>query len=166
MRSPFLIACGVTFLVIIADVLSGCGDIEEYPKELDPIGPKQEASPTPLPTTAPSNPICEGVQSFSGGTVWKPEGDNSKTPVLIIRSEFQVPFECSVLLKDGSLAPMRFTGFANGDRQHHRLGDVRTGDAIFCEDVASRALGGFVECRDVNQTCTFAMHKNPCRRKD
>lgn len=159
-------------LIFILLVLIGCGEIEEYPKEIDPIGSKdEEPTFTPVPEFPRMNPICDGVQRFSGGNVWKPAGDETRSPVMIIKQDFYLPFQCRVLLEDGTFREMRYTGFANGDRQHHRVDDarnpIRDGKGFKdCEDIAGRALGGVVECRDENQICTWAMHRDPCRRKD
>lgn len=149
-------------LIIFLSILIGCGEIEELPKEIDPIGPKDVASPTPLPTAEPMNPICPGVQDFRDGPEghrWKVSGENTGQPVLLIHSDYQVPFRCKILLKNGKLLDMRETGFANGNRQHQRVDRD-------CSEIAGKALGGFIECKDENQTCVFAMHKNPCVNKD
>lgn len=140
-------------------LLAGCGElekVEEIPKEIDPIGPKDEATPEP------ENPICPGVQDFRDGPNghrWKVSGENTGKPVLLINSDYQIPFRCKILLKNGEFLDMRETGFANGNRQHQRVDRD-------CSQIAGKAEGGFIECKDENQTCVFSMHKNPCKDKD
>lgn len=138
---------------ILLLTLTACGDLPDWdggfpmpsptPTGTPPASP--EPSPEPLPVL---NPICEGEQRFGrDNNVWKPKSDaTSSIPnslVAILSERWVEPFVCIATLKNGAVEVLKFTGFANGDRQHHRgvlPGGRYTGDVL---------------CTDSQQDCLF-----------
>ena len=109
----------ISVLVLIS-LCTACGeDIPVWPPEPTPTPIMPTASPTETPEPI-SNPPCEWVMDFRDGMLWKPVSDKG-TLVVLIREEFEVPFEgCYVVTKEGVEEQMFFTGFSNGNRQTWR----------------------------------------------
>ena len=111
-------------------ILYGCGEFEELPNidieelpdeitgsdELDPPDPIME-------DVVKSNPICTKVMRANDGNegfLWR-DGDHTGHLVVLLPKRFTAPFvSVTALRKDGTRDRLRYTGFANGDRQHWR----------------------------------------------
>ena len=138
--------------------LSACSEIGLPPPEPLPTpSPTPTATATPIP--APTNPPCPRAIPFEDGpegNVWKPVADHSPNCVILLHSKWVEEFSCKALLKTGEYSGLKFTGYANGDRHHHR-----------CDRKAGRyARDGHVLCEDSSQVCKFTYKGKPKRRHD
>lgn len=99
----------------------------------------------------PTEPLCD-EDSFSGGTLWKPQGENSNNLVVLVRSDYEDFDFCEVKLRSGGYEQLGYTGRSNGHRQTYR-GDAPGGRAY-----AGKRLQGGVRCwyvADVLSECVF-----------
>ena len=90
-----------------------------------------------IPITQPNDPMCDGAvmgPDGAGGFLWKPISDNDGHLVILFPPEFERTFNRVYVVNAIGLAEdLRFTGFANGNRQHWRAsmsGDHYTGRVI------------------------------------
>lgn len=146
------------WVTLISFYLTGCDEIREIPKELDPIDNSQ--TPTPTPTEVKTNPVCNRIENFrdgGGNNLWKPSGDHSNALVVLFNSKFHAAFDtCKVTRKSGEVEDLRFTGFSNGDRQTWR------GKAPGARYVDN----GRVSCFEFKQMCTFQFKGSAGNRHD
>lgn len=161
--------CAVSIIWSCAWLFIGCGEVKEIPDEIVIIDDnKPDATPT-----AQSNPLCEGVQDFTDGTLWKPVSDGggpefSGNPVFLISNKFEKQFEkCAVELKDGTMHELRcidnapwthtpFSCFSNGERQTWRVG-------VAAKSVKRDAK---IYCEELTQTCVFQFRGRPVDRHE
>lgn len=133
---------------------------KEYPKELPPLtgdsGDTIIVNPTPEP---PTNPLCnEGQFAGEQPFVWKPESENvqffcdppRRVAVVLLPSRFVAEFDSVSIGTDEA----RFTGFANGGRQHWR----------FCKKGEEFGRNFQVVAREAKQECSFTI-RNGARRQ-
>lgn len=134
--------------------MQGCGDDWEdiIPCEFDADCDEPTPSPSPdpdpvepTPSPSPANPDCPAVTMFGqDGSLWKPRSDEGKL-VVLLPSRYRGEFRCTATRKDGEVEVLRYTGFANDDRQHHR-GELAGG---------KYENNGTVSCEDSRQVCLF-----------
>lgn len=142
----------LTYIAILS-LCTACGDgvFEGIPTPTPTPFPSQSPTPEPSPEL---NPMCMNPMEFEGGMLWKPESDSGGL-VVLIRDEFVVPFEsCYVVTKKGKEEQLRFTGFANGDRQHWR-GQRKGGRYM-----------GAVTCVDSDQLCIWQFDGDSSKRQE
>lgn len=81
-------------------------------------------TPTPLPPAPKINPYCTKTQTAAdgaGGFLWKPVSDSDGKVAVILPARFVKKFdEVAIVTPTGGVEQLRFTTFANGDRQHWR----------------------------------------------
>ena len=121
-------------VILVLGITVGCGDEGvEFPEPMPAPTPAPMPLPTPTPEPVVENPLCTETMGVDGGGgfLWKPEGENFPTLVVLLPGKFQSEFErVEATRKDGSVESLRFTGFSNFDpdglRQTWR-GDLRGG---------------------------------------
>lgn len=110
--------------------------------------------PEPVPTPAPGQ--CESPLAFTGGTLWKPQGDHSGKLVVLLAEQHDYD-SCKVKRKDGSWEELTYTGRSNGNRQTWR------GDAPGGPTYAGKNAGGGVDC---DNGCFFPLPGRPRDRHE
>lgn len=108
------------------------------------------------PTVTPTPPqvACESPLSFSGGTLWKPQGDHSGKLVILLAEQHDYS-ECKVKKRNGGWEDLEFTGRSNGNRQTWR--GSQPGGPYY----AGKLKDGGVLCDD---GCFFPIPGSPKRR--
>lgn len=107
------------------------------------------------------HPSCPEPQSWSGGNLWKPRGENSGKLVVLLRTSYPLFDTCSVKLKNGNREDMEYTGLSNGDRQTFR-GRFSGGSGEY----AGKKKNGGVRCWIGEQICEFPIPGPPKERHD
>ena len=145
-------------LLVICLSILGCGEIDEIP-EIPVINEKPDEKPE-----TKSNPLCNEVEDFENGTLYKPVADGggstySGNPVFLISNKFERQFaRCEVELKDGRLEALDcvdnvpwtqtpFSCFSNGNRQTWRL-------KLPASRIKNKAK---ITCYEKNQACTWQL---------
>ena len=111
-------------------------------------------------TTLPYHPSCQGPQSFSGGNLWKPRGENNPNLVVLLRASYPEFDLCEVRLRDGSWEAMEYTGRSNGDRLTYR-GRQPGGDYY----AGKKRMGG-VRCFIGQEFCEYPIPGPPKDRHE
>lgn len=111
---------------------------------------------TGLEESQSSSP-SEATDSFDNGNVWKPVSD-SGTLVVILKESYNAN-TVTVKTKDGSYEDLRYTGRANGNRQHWR--GIYPGSRY-----AGMRLGGGVTVEEGNLTTWIPLKDKPKNRQD
>lgn len=142
------------FLCLMLVVVgAGCGDGSDSGRVDDVV----EVTPSPFFSPEPTNPICRDVMGpdGAGGFLWKPASESDGNLVLVFPDEFERPFEqVSVFRKgDHRRNHCRYTGKANGNRQHWRC------------PLPGVFYDGRVEAVDIEQVCEWKVRR-PKERND
>ena len=165
-------------LILSLILLIGCSDSktlgDRIPDEVESETVETESTPEPAPEPMCPNPIVNGVQSFSGGTLWKPESDpgslGAGNLVVLIDDRFTGQFDsCTVRRTNGTTSDLTciddspftqtpFSCFSNGNRQTWRA-DFRCNRAETVEMVCSD------RCQEVvfsaNSSCLLYTSPSP-----
>lgn len=102
---------------------------------------------------------CPGPQKWSGGNLWKPQGESDGRLVVLLRTNYPVFESCEVRRKDGGYEELVYTGLSNGDRQTYR-GAFSGGSGEY----AGKKKDGGVRCWIEEFVCTFPIPGPPKQR--
>ena len=158
------------FLSIAACLLVGCGDGNlDFSKDkgdnrdnqnifyqFQPEPGEGSQAPEEVSTDSSQNPVCSGVMDVDGadGFLWKPVSESDGNLVVLFPREFEAVFlEVQVFTSGGQSESGRFTGFANGNRQHWRF------------SMPGSSYDGTVVATSLNGECVWTV-SNPSGRQD
>ena len=103
----------------------------------------------------PPGPVCDVIENWSGGNLYKPRSDNTGNPVFLIGDEFGSRLQCEVFNGLGNkILDCKFrTCCPNGGRAHfdvpRRCSSLRSDAPILIRVIRN----GVHHCWDVNDPC-------------